>query len=354
MPQAEKAENLPLFLPSALPQSVRSTPEMSRVCNMEIRLRKAAASDSLSEVRRGRRNITKLWKYKKVNVSGTGNRPNTRMLTLYTRLNNKIERGAERYRRARAALVILDPNGAWKEEFKELRKDDVRGPGKDSDERSLDEVLQAALGTEIDTTSKAKAKPSRSQQKSNGRFEESWIWLVQRKGKAGKNEEDEFGDDIRVEWAKSRARSLRWKEEFLLVKEEMRRVIEWYEWKAAWWEKKASERVNGDPDILDGVIAYSHKQAHIVRQMAQRCAEIWIPVLKTYGETPDWTSRYPTTSSEKKKRRQSTKGMAHDQAHKDGDGDLSDGNGTEDDDESEAESDGDVVEVDDDDFVYDD
>lgn len=89
--RVEVAENIPLFMPSSLPSTVTSTLEMSRICNMEIRLRKAAASDALSEVRRGRRNITKLWKYKKINVSGTGNRPNTRMLTLYTRLNNKVE-----------------------------------------------------------------------------------------------------------------------------------------------------------------------------------------------------------------------------------------------------------------------
>lgn len=321
---------------------------------MEIKLRKAAANDALSEVRRVRRNITKLWKYKKINVSGTGNRPNTRMLTLYNRLNVKVERAAEKYRRARAALVVLDPDGAWTTEFKELRKEDVRGPGKDAEDMALNNVLETLKIKDI----KKKPKIARAAKKawtSNGRFEESWIWLIQRKGKTGKSEDDEFGDDMRVEWAKSRARLMRWKEEVQLLQEEMRRVIAWYEWKATWWENKASERVDGDEDILRGVVAYSHKQADIVRRMAQHCAEIWIPILRAKEIVPDWASRYPLPSPGRKKRAAGdAKGKARDENHRDGNGELSDGDDTEDDtgDEAEMKGDDDEDEDRDDEYVY--
>ena len=84
--RVEIAEDAPLYLPSALPADIRELPEIKQVCNMEMRLRRAAAYDALFDIRRGRRNVTKLWRDKKVNVSGTGNRPNTRMLTIYKRL----------------------------------------------------------------------------------------------------------------------------------------------------------------------------------------------------------------------------------------------------------------------------
>ena len=44
--------------------------------------------------------------------------------------------------------------------------------------------------------------------------------------------EEEFNDGMQVEWAKACACMNRWKEELLLVQEEMRRVISYHEWKA--------------------------------------------------------------------------------------------------------------------------
>lgn len=265
VPRTENAENVPLYLPSALPADVIASEPMKRICGMELRLRKASANDALFEIRRGRRNVTKLWKHKKVNVSGTGNRPNTRMLTMYTRLNNKIDRAANKYRRARTSILALQADDPWLNEYQELRREDIRGPGKDPDD--------------LKTT--------------NGRFEESWIWLAQRKGKNAKSEEAKYQDDMRVEWVKSRARLSRWKEEVLLVQEEMRRVVVWFEWKASWWEQQALLRTNGSDDILRGVKAYAYKQAAILRKMAKRCAWAWLPTLKETGVVPEWASRYP-------------------------------------------------------------
>ena len=67
------------------------------------------ADDALAEIRHHRRVIQGLWQFKRMNVSGTGNRPNTRMLNLYKWFNSKTERAAAKYRLARNALHVLDP-----------------------------------------------------------------------------------------------------------------------------------------------------------------------------------------------------------------------------------------------------
>ena len=98
---------------------------------------------------------------------------------------------------------------------------------------------------------------------------------------------------MRVEWAKSRARMLRWKEEELLVQEEMRRVIEYLTWKAEWWHEHRSLRTDADPLLLSGISGYANKQASICLQIAQRCAYYWLPRLKHWGIVPSWAPKYP-------------------------------------------------------------
>jgi hypothetical protein len=40
---------------------------------------------------------------------------------------------------------------------------------------------------------------------------------------------------LRIEWAKTRAKALRYAEEVDLLEEEMRRVLQFLEWRASWW-----------------------------------------------------------------------------------------------------------------------
>jgi hypothetical protein len=121
------------------------------------------------------------------------------MLGLYKRFNNKTDRAAQKYRVAWHALSTLDPGGSWAERLKELKPKDVSGTGRDPDDSTA----------------------------SNSRYNPSWIWLVQRVGQSSGSgseshiSEDEFNENMRVEWAKARARMMRWKEEWLLIQEEM-------------------------------------------------------------------------------------------------------------------------------------
>lgn len=263
----QTAENVPLFLPSALPEHVRLTLDMKKICQMEIRLRQAEAHDALFEIRKGRRKAQWLWQFKKVNISGMGNKPNTKAVTIYLRINRSIQRAADKYRRARSALLILDPNGAWKENLKELRNEDIRGPGKGPDENKI----------------------------SNGRFETSWIWLVVRL-RGGKSNmpmtEDEFNESMGVEWAKQRARVMRWKEEKLIVQEEMRRVLAWFEWRGNWWEQQATRRENGQAEILQGVAGYAYKQASIQRRLQSQFGVAWLEILQTHGIKLEWAEHF--------------------------------------------------------------
>jgi len=198
------AENLPLFLPSSLPLDIRTTRSCTQSMSHEARLREAQADDTLADIRHSLRIIAGLWQFKRQNVSGTGNHPNTRMHVLYTRFKHRIGQSILRYRAARTALVVLDPNGEWKERLQELNDGDVHGPGNDDD--GFLELSKGRSGS------------------GKGRYEMSWIWLRQRIAteaeRSGSNEVLDVG--MRVEWAKSQARADRWDEEVHIVLEEMR------------------------------------------------------------------------------------------------------------------------------------
>lgn len=260
-PPSTLPENFPLFLPSSLPPQIRALPELQSICQLERRLREPQADDALAEIRHHRRVIQGLWQFKRLNVSGTGNKPNTRMLNLYKRFNDKTERAAAKYRFARDALDVLDPRGPWSKRFRELNKKDISGPGRDPD----------------DTTT------------TNSSYEPSWIWLVPRASIAGMDE-NEFNENMQVEWVKARARMMRWKEELLLVQEEMRRVIAYHRWKAAWWKDRSF--LHTDPVIASGISGYAYKQAGICIQLAEQCAVYWLPYLKKIGIVVSWASDY--------------------------------------------------------------
>jgi hypothetical protein len=269
-----KPESMPLYLPSSLPPDISQRLELKDICKAEYRLREAQADDALADVRRLRRIIQGFWQFKKVNVSGTGNRPNTKMLNLFTRFETKLQHAANQYNVAFTALKALDPNGGWKERLKELKPSDLRGPGRDTD--NLEDAKT-----------------------SNGRFEPSWIWLVRRlPQERGDNQtEDEFNHSMRTEWTQTRARMSRWEEELLIIQEEMRRVLAYFEWRSSWWLEQANRRSSLEPSIESGVVAYAHKQSTLCLRMAARCAAHWLPVMKIHEIIPSWESKYQVASA---------------------------------------------------------
>ena len=200
------AEDVPLFLPSSLSANFQSSPGFSKALAHEIQLRIAQADDALADIRHHLRIISGLWRFKKVNISGTGNKPNTRMRSLFNRFNHRMRQSVLRYRAARSALLAANlEEQHWKDRLKDLKDSDVRGPGKD--DFYLQEAGKANYGT------------------SKGRFEMSWIWLVPHAKSEVDSSEQVFDEGLRVEWSKSQARKMRWEEEVQLIQEEMRRPL---------------------------------------------------------------------------------------------------------------------------------
>ena len=261
-------EYQPLFLPSSIPTPLNQRNDIKVLAEKECRLRVAQADEALSDIRRGRRTITGLNQFKKFNISGAGNKPNTRMRMLYNRVTNKISRAAERYCAARGALLNLQPEGGdWSNRLRNLEKVDIRGPGKATDD--LNPVPK-------------------------GRYEPSWIWLVPRVSDGDVDDETEvkFDESLRAGWAKTLARIERWEEEYKLIQEEMRRVIAYFAWKAEWWRNQAECRTCDDAALAEGLQAYAARQVSILENLADSSIQIWQPELSREGISPEWAMRF--------------------------------------------------------------
>lgn len=69
-----------------------------------------------------------------------------------------------------------------------------------------------------------------------------------------------------MEWAKSRARAARYREEVNIVQEEMRRTIRFLEWKTKQWRERGDAKQRAgelDPEYASGLQAYAARQAAI-------------------------------------------------------------------------------------------
>jgi hypothetical protein len=81
---------------------------------------------------------------------------------------------------------------------------------------------------------------------------------------------------LRVEWAKAYARKRRWTEEVLLIKEEMRRTIEFHRYKAKWWNDRRASLMSPSSNLLSsGVHAYASRQAHLHMHLVKRFTILW-------------------------------------------------------------------------------
>jgi hypothetical protein len=84
---------------------------------------------------------------------------------------------------------------------------------------------------------------------------------------------------VRIEWCKSRARALQWSEEVELLKEEMRRVLQFFAWQAAWWEEQGNRRVGECTAHTEGLQAYAVRQANLRHRMGDHFRILWSPYL---------------------------------------------------------------------------
>jgi hypothetical protein len=281
-------ENSDIWLPSRIHISHRSRVCQPGLPEIEERVRTAQCFDALDAVRHVLQIKTRMVEFK--NKNARGQREGMRSRTIIDRVHERARRAAEKYRVARTAKFQLSGPGDWENSLQILNDKDVRGY-QDPDRMKLrtghlgtldDDQVDAQGSATSDTT--LEPTPITSEfslfnevrHKRDGTGETrrtlSWIWTAK---PPNITDDDENDDILRTEWAKSRARVTRCKEEVMLLKEEMRRVIAFLNWKLHWWQEREEKRKNVDSALLEGLRAYATKQGILQERLSVDFVRMW-------------------------------------------------------------------------------
>ena len=280
------SEDVDLWLPSQLPKEVRPRVCIKDLPGIEEKLRTAQCFDALENIRHILKVKSRLVKFKHKNVRGQ--REGTRSRAIIDRVHERARRVAAKYRAARAAKLMLSGRGEWENELRILADTDIRAyqdpnqllrkrgrPGTVEDDHVSRKVQASNFEEAAETPSFSLLPETRTKRDGTGETRRtlSWIWL---NGNVGVGPDDECDEILQVEWAKSRARAARAAEEVLLLREEMRRVIEFLKWKSKWWVSKAmSPSLSEDQGLAEGLHTYAHKQALLQSNLSQHFQSIW-------------------------------------------------------------------------------
>ncbi|KAJ7173526.1 hypothetical protein C8R46DRAFT_1215455 [Mycena filopes] len=251
------AEDISLFLPSALSNAERVSGCQVGLPRMEARLREAQCGDSLVTIRSLLHSKGHLIIFRNEHVMGQVG--STRSQTLIARVGGRVTQHHKKYTQARRALRILmgDDHAPH---LKKMQKADLTLAG---EERESDVASRQKLGR---LGGGKHGRPSRIAPSVNKTL--SWIWSAP--GALDKGEEG-LHESLRVEWSRAKARKSRWEEEVMLLREEMRRVVRYLHWQAAYWREKAEVTVSMDdidaPTQL-GKVAYAAKQEALHDELA--------------------------------------------------------------------------------------
>ncbi|KAJ8699112.1 hypothetical protein PTI98_002265 [Pleurotus ostreatus] len=281
-PDEEEAESCPLLLPSAL------TPEERLTCapglvQIEQELRDAQCRSALNELCTLLFIKARLVGYKDRNARHQ--HANTRARILIERNEDRIKLQTQKYQAAWRALTNMSHDVGWPQ----LKQEHIRcmdDPdtlterhtrlARQVEKDGVDTILVETGVKEGDVACDAQVEGETVGEErrvaKEGYRTISWIWVD------GDYSEESMSDGmdtaLRVEWAKAWSRVRRWEEEVDLLREEMRRTLVSLRHQARTWESKATNG-SGPPDVLAGLSAYAHRQAHIRYALASRFEEIW-------------------------------------------------------------------------------
>jgi hypothetical protein len=115
-------------------------------------------------------------------------------------------------------------------------------------------------------------------QPGEGRRVLSWIWYAVGSDEIANDLRGNLHTGIRVEWVKSRARAERWREEVILLEEEMRRVIQFCNWRSEWWKERSHISPSTDQLVVEGSIAYAQENETREHRMAAKLQALWSAV----------------------------------------------------------------------------
>ena len=293
---ASHPENATIWLPSKIPDSFRSRVCYQGLAAMEERTRTANCYDSLDAIRNVLNVKSRLVHFK--NKSSRGQREGNRSRTIIDWVHERARVAAKRYRAARRGKMALEGAGDWEEVLRVLEDGDIRGyqdveklrthmgrPGTLEDEQlaaaevyTTEEQMGTAVDDDDDVASIDLMGEKRTKRDGTGQTRRalSWIWTS---GSRSPSTDDEGDEILQVEWAKSRARAGRCHEEVLLLKEEMRRVVVFLEWKTTWWMDRrnmrggVSDRVS--KDLQEGLTAYAEGQAGLQKGLCEHFCMLW-------------------------------------------------------------------------------
>ncbi|KAJ7168780.1 hypothetical protein C8R46DRAFT_1218172 [Mycena filopes] len=252
-PRKVEPEAMKLYMPSDLPTIERAVGCLSGVVDLESRLRESQCHNSLVHLRSHLHTKRHLIGFRNLQI--TGQTKATKARTLIAQVGERAEGCSQRYTRGREALTRLHGPDHLPA-FKPMKPSDIALDGEiETADTLARQRLVAAGGGKTMRVPRHIAGTSKKVL--------SWIW-----GAAGAIEDDDKGlhdykclSSLRVEWCRAKARKQRWEEEVLLLREEMRRVLRYLEWQAAWWLERVSARGNVVMPLQAGLEAYARRQA---------------------------------------------------------------------------------------------
>jgi len=272
-----KPEKIDLLLPSSNQRNVGYDP---RLIQLEWELRHGQVMDALDAARETSR-LDAYVRGDKVKFS-RGQRANTRSNGILDRLEKRKETVRLTYKAGRDALMALAP------------KVGVLNPEKLYPELKATDIVSLRVDPSL-------AKPGRNNEAgSEGNRQIPWIWRhfsigVEANGDSSLHESEylSFGmkhycptnvqlKALRIEWCRGMARAERWKEEVMLLVEEHRRVVEFFEHRSRWWGVRARDEdswnlagISCNNTFQEGRRAYAFRQAALYNNLARRGREMW-------------------------------------------------------------------------------
>ncbi|KAJ7181393.1 hypothetical protein C8R43DRAFT_1083776 [Mycena crocata] len=265
--KSSRPENTKLFLPSHFSREIADQICVEGLTEEEDRLRQAQAVTALRDLRRHLRIRTCAHQFKRKHTAGQA--AYTKSQALQSSIEVHVKGAVSQYQTARAAMV--------------LRKSDVRGMNErtlnaeEEEEERRARIVQGLPpdGEEFDEFGDVVVPTVLFNLEVNeGKRLLSWIWYTVASGDT--TADGKLHDDIRIEWTKARARADRWREELILLDEEMRRVLVFCEWKAEWWRVRRTSRKGVGEELAEGLRAYALEQEVRERHWASMWGAKWM------------------------------------------------------------------------------
>jgi len=231
-------QNLPLWLPSQIGTQI---PFNTHLAELEWELWYSQVHDMLNSLWKNLQMCAHLFKFKNWFVCGQS--ANTRACNVLATIQACVDASGDEYWAAHTALLSLSAllgKLGWQTRFLPL--------------------------TDANKCELTEAEPGVSE----GKWKLSWIWKTTNvTGSAADMEKnEELWDSLHVEWCKSRAWAMQFREEVELLMEEMSQVLQFLMWQEQWWKTKGQSDMGGPTMNSGGLHAYAECQA------ALRCS-LW-------------------------------------------------------------------------------